>query len=373
MKKILIVAAALVCPFLLGFFVDAPNVTASPKTVWEVKWEKLVEAAKEEGKVMIYGRGDPGVRKALSNAFTGKYGIELEFLYMATGGEMGAKLKKERAAGLYLADVVLHGCSGLINILKPAGMLDPMEPVLILPEVTDRKMWRPDYFFVDKDGMIKPLVATFLRHAVRNTGLVKEGELKSYRDLLDPKWKGKMVMQDPRRPGSGTAFIGFLNGYWGREKTVEYLSRLVKQEPIITKDVRSPMEWVARGKYAIGIALRQEVIREFLELNAPIAIPKMIEGGQLGPGTGNVAIVNKRPHPNATEVFINWLFTKEGMTVWSKADARPSARTDVSTQWVHPIFLPEPGEKVLVEVEADHKMRAELMRLCKQILAPLMK
>jgi ABC-type Fe3+ transport system substrate-binding protein len=261
----------------------------------------------------------------------------------------------------------------MINLMKPAGILDSMDPVLILPEVKNPKVWRADLFFTDKENMVKPMRAGFTRFIMRNTDLVKEGEITSYWDLLDPKWKGKMVMYDPTGPGTGSGFVGFLKGIWGQEKTVEFLRQLVKQEPVITKDVRLPMEWVARGKYSLGIALRVEGLPEFLNLGSPVALVKVTEGLLGTPGAANLGIVNKRPHPNAAALFVNWILTKEGMTIWSKADGYAATRVDVPTDWVHPIFLPDPGEKVWVEDVAAIKGRRKLWGLAKEIFAPLLK
>lgn len=371
MKKTLIFAGSLICLLLLGLVAGSPKAMASPKVAWEVKWNELVEAAKKEGEVMIYGRGDPEVRKSLRNAFTGKYGVDLEFLYFARGGEMTARIKKERGASLYIPDVIIHGTGTLITLLKPAGILDPLGSLLVLPEVTDPKVWR--VFFMDKDCMVKPMRTTFMRFAIRNTNLVKEGELTSYRDLLDPKWKGKMVMGDPSRPSTTSAFVTFLHRIWGRDKTVEFLRQLVKQEPVISRESRLPLEWVARGKYPIGIGMRNEPIPEFLKAGAPLALVKMAEGVKLAPGAGNLAIVNKCPHPNATALFINWILTMEGQTIWSKADGYPSSRLDVSTEWINPVFLPDPDEKICILDEADYKASSEQWNLSKEIFTPLLK
>jgi iron(III) transport system substrate-binding protein len=329
--------------------------------------------AKEEGKVVIYGRGDPEVRKELQKTFTEKYGIGLDFTYFPRGGEMAAKIKKERAAGLYIADVIIHGPTTMTNLLKPAGLLDPLEPLLILPEVKEPKFWRPRLYFIDKDRMMKPMRAGWSKLVVCNTNLVKEGEMTSHRDLLDPKWKGKIVMYDPTRPGAGDAFVALLHLFWPREQAVAFLKQLAKQEPVITRDLRLPVEWVARGKYAIGIGLRAEAIPEFLKLGAPVALLRLKEGCLLAPGAGNIAVVKKRPHPNATTLFVNWILSREGATAWSKADSRASARVDVPTDWVHPMYLPEPGEKAWVEDEEAYKRHLAHMRLCKEIFGHLLK
>lgn len=375
MKKTIVIAVSLVCFLLLGFVANVPKAVASaPKGEWKMKWDKLVEAAKKEGEVMVYGRGDPGLRKTLTKAFGDKYGIKLEFLYMHRGGEMAARMKKERGAGKYLADVTIHGPTTSVLLIKSAGMLDPLHPELILPEVLDPKAWMSGYDYVDKDRTVRQLRALFMRYITINTERVKEGEIKSYKDLLNPKWKGKIVMYDPTRPGTANGMSAFLNGIWGTEKLTDYFKQLVKQEPVVTRESRVPLEGVARGKYAIGIAMRNEVIPEFLKIKAPIALVQTVEGGQLGPGAGCLGLVNKRPHPNAAAVFVNWLLSKEGMTLFSKGDGYPVARMDVdSSGWVPEIFVPGPGEKIWFETEEGIYFRRKLMAISKEVFAPVMK
>jgi iron(III) transport system substrate-binding protein len=226
---------------------------------------------------------------------------------------------------------------------------------------------------MDKDRMMKPMRAGFTRFILYNTNLVKEGELNSLQDLLDPKWKGRIVMGDPTRPGTASGMLTFLEGIWGPEKTEKFLRQLVKQEPVITRESRVPVEGVARGKYAIGLAMRAEPLPEFVKLGAPVKLAKLAEGCYMTPGAGIMAVANRRPHPNATAVFVNWILTKEGQTVWSKGDEHATARLDVSTEWVHPIFLPFPGERVFEENEEVIKKRAGLVKLAKEIFAPLLK
>jgi iron(III) transport system substrate-binding protein len=373
MKKTQIVTVVFCLVLLFGLFAATPKVKASSTAGWEAKWSNLVDAAKKEGKLMIYGRGDPEVRKELGRAFAAKYGIDLEFLYTPRGRELAAKLKRERGAGLYLADVIIHGTTTMLFLLKPTGIIEPLDPVLIPPELTNPKLWRGNRVFIDEEHMIKPIRATFNRFAIRNTDLVKEGEVTSFRDLLDPKWKGKMVMFDPTGPGSGSAVVGFLYSTWGREQTLEFLRQLVKQEPVITREIRAPLEWISRGKYAIGIGLREDAIPEFLDLKTPLAPLKMIEGGLLSAGAANVAIASKPPHPNAAILFVNWILTKEGQTVWSKAEGHPAGRVDVPTDWINPIFVAGPDEKVYIHDEAGYRRRGEIMKLCKEIFAPVLK
>jgi iron(III) transport system substrate-binding protein len=372
MKGKHIIWRSLVFCLVFGFTSQGSSIAQTTKPQSGVAWDQVVDAAKKEGKVMIYGRATPEMRAALDKSFIPKYGIAVELLNIPQGSQMTAKLKAERQAGLCLADLIIHGPT-TTTLLKSEGILDPVEPLLILPEVTDPGVWKKGFFFMDKERMLKPMRARFVRFVVRNTGMVNKGELNSYRDLLNPKWKGKMVMDNLTLPGTGNTFLSFLVAIWGRDQTVTFMKELAAQEPVITTDIRLGVEWVARGKYPIGIGLRATELSEFFKVGAPIETVKTIEGGQMGPGDGTIAVVNKRPHPNATALFVNWILTKEGQAAWYEGDGLPSARLDVSTEGIDPIFLPETDENVSVEDEACQAVKGEMGALAKEIFAPLLK
>ncbi len=149
---------------------------------------------------------------------------------MGRSAEVTPKLVRERSAGLYLADVIGAGATSMILETKPTGILAPLEPMLVLPEVMDPKVWSGGQLFIDKGKFIKPMSADFSRSVARNTDLVKEGEIKSLLDLLDPKWKGKIVLSDPTAGGggAGNSWLTLMVTVWGLEKTKDYLRQFVK-------------------------------------------------------------------------------------------------------------------------------------------------
>lgn len=149
-----------------------------------------------------------------------------------------------------------------------------------------------------------------------NTEMVKETELISYRDLLNLRWKSNMVLSDPTIAGAGLRFFGVVGG---RIMGLDFMKELARQEPVITKDRRLQVEWVARGKYPIGLGAESPSISEFKNAGAPIREVVPIEGSGLAAGSGCIGLINKAPHPNASKLFINWFLGQEGQTVWTKA------------------------------------------------------
>src|SRR6516162_2018919 len=105
------------------------------------EWEKILAAGKKEGKVAVIGPVGADRRDVLVEPFQKKYGITVEYL-ADRGAGIGPRLSTERGAGQYLWDVTVTGTTtGLVTLL-PAGMLETLEPALILPDVKDPKQWR---------------------------------------------------------------------------------------------------------------------------------------------------------------------------------------------------------------------------------------
>src|SRR3990167_7125209 len=111
------------------------------KENWQIEWEKVVSQAQREKTVVIYTTLGSETTTQLRQAFKNRFGVEAEFVG-GRGGEVAQKILMERRAGLYLVDLYVGGANTAIVIIKPAKAFDPIEPALLLPEVTDLKMWR---------------------------------------------------------------------------------------------------------------------------------------------------------------------------------------------------------------------------------------
>ncbi len=343
------------------------------KQTWEVEWQDTLAAAKKEGELTVFAVPGSETRVDLANAFRSKFGINLDFV-TGRGEELATKVFTERRAGLFSADVILGGQT-LPLVFAPAGVLDPLDSLLFLPEVRDPKAWQGGrMFYYDEEKTSLAMIASALRFGLRNKDMVKDNEITSYTDLLDPKWKGKITMRDATIAGTGNALLTHLAvDIWDMERTKQWMREMVKQEPAITRDSRMQVEWVARGKYPVGVATRIEDTAFFIKEGAPVATIKMKEGVNVGAGSGCLAIFNKRPHPNAAKLFVNWLLTKEGQTVFVRGFGNPSARLDVPTEGIPLLFFVEPGEKVFFESMETLNLRPKMMEVANEIFSPVSK
>ena len=176
---------------------------------WQAEWEQTVAAAKKEGQLTLYGSPD---FEGLFGEFHKKYPeIKISGVFNR-GADVAKRLMAERRADKYLADLYVDGMTTGYNVFYKAKALDPIPPQLILPEVTDlTKWWRGKHYYVDPENQYllnfngeNRMVVAF------NTKLVNPAEIKSYWDLLNPKWKGKIVAYDPRLGGAGDAMRFFI-------------------------------------------------------------------------------------------------------------------------------------------------------------------
>ncbi len=344
----------------------------APTANAQQQWDALVAAAQKEGTVTIYTLWRPETRDALTPAFKAKYGINLEFSPFSRGAELLAKVDAEQRAGLFLADMFGAGSNSMISLLKPAKVLGQLEPLLVLPEVTDGKNWSPGKLpFVDKDRTFVAMISSLQRNVVYNTDLIKKGEIADYPDLLKPQYTGKITMNDPTVTGPGGDFMIHLAvNIYDLNRARDYLTALVgPQKAVVERDNRLQVETVARGKYSLGLAPNPDNMSNFMSLGAPLEVVIFKQGVRVTSAAGAIAVPVKQAHPNAAKLFANWLLTKEGQTIFSKGFGNPSLRTDVSTEGFNPIFLAQPGEKVFPDSE-DFLMRTEeVLGMAKQVIA----
>jgi ABC-type Fe3+ transport system substrate-binding protein len=342
---------------VVSLFQGVP-VRAAERPGWQAEWERVLTAARKEGKVVVFGPPGAAARKALTEGFQKSFaGIEVEYSGM-TGSKASPRLLAERRAGSYLVDVHVGGTGTMLQSLLPAGALDPIEPVLILPEVIDpKKWWQGKLEFADTAGKYNLIFTTNVRtHVAVNPKLVKRDELKSYWDFLNPKWRAKIVMDDPTLsgPGQGTAKFFLIHPTLGRE----FIRRLFTEQKVtLVRNERQLLEWIVRGDYLIAISPSELNTNDLTAKGLPIELVRsdqFKEGSTLNAGFGSVARMNRAPHPNAARVYLNWLLSKDGQTEWSRGSGYPSRRLDVPRDHVSPESLPREGKSYLPTYKEEY-------------------
>jgi iron(III) transport system substrate-binding protein len=258
-----------------------------------------------------------------------------------------------------------------LQIMLPAGAWDPMPPALIHPEVIGDQYWKGGFKrgFVDKTG-------TYGYHfgwnkfqgLYINTDLAKPGEITSGRDLLDPKWKGKIVLMDPRSGGFTANWVAAVR----KKEGDEYLKKLfVDQEPVFTRDQRQATEMVIRGGMAVATGPNQALLDDFKNSGVTVNVTTQTLSDATYIQGGTVWLFKNAPHPNAAKLFINWLLSKEGQENWMKlALQENSRRTDVAPYEAERVPTAEEEKSLIffdtedwvVEVDKTQQLAAEILK-----------
>jgi ABC-type Fe3+ transport system substrate-binding protein len=313
---------------LLAVFLSSPLLGAD----WQTEWERTLAAAKKEGTPVVGIPASSELRKAIGTRFKEKFGIDVE-LFPSRGPENVTRIIKEYSAGVRYFDVLVAGGATPLSMVA-AGAADDFQPYMILPEVKDPKNWWGGHIWEDNVST-KRYIYAFLCYTSEtfwhNTSQVEPQEMRSFDDLLNPKWKGRIGFLDPRNPGSGQNTWAFL---W-KVKGEEFLGKLVQQDLLITQNQRQLAESLAKGKLAFTIGLSHYSYEPFIKAGLPVKpVPNIKEGAHANNGSGVVTVVKNPPHPNSTRVFVNWLLGKEGQELYGKAMLQGTRRLDVATQWL---------------------------------------
>ncbi|HEY7063178.1 MAG TPA: extracellular solute-binding protein [Chloroflexota bacterium] len=311
---------------------------------WERQWDALVEGARREGVVVFAGPPTPEVRTQTAAAFKSRFGVDVEYI----GGrrsDLVVRLAAERAAGLYTVDVVVGGGDTIVREFYPQGMLDPVRPALIHPEVLDPAKWKLGrIWFIDPDDQYALRLANQVSVALAvNTTKVAADEIRSAQDLLNLRYRGLIAQDDPTVTGVGLNAAGRLYSTLGED----YLRRLyVDQEVQFTRERRQLSEWLGRGTYPIVVNPNESDVLEPLERDGfPVAVvPRLTDlEGFVSAGSGIMILLNNAPHPNAARLLVNWLASREGMEAYTRAEKTVPLRTDIDPTWAHDYSIPQPG------------------------------
>jgi iron(III) transport system substrate-binding protein len=313
---------------------------AEPKPAWQADWEKTVKAAEEEGELVIYMT--QAFEPVFRETFQKKYPKIKVTLVTGRGPELSQRVMSERRAGKFIADLYISGNITPLTVFYRAKILEPVKPLLLLPEVVDTSGWYegkhhyddPEnrYIFVF-EGTPRSGEITY------NTKLVSPLEIKSYWDLLNPKWKGKIVSVDPLVSGPISAAQIFF--YKHPDLGPEYIRRLhAETEMMIVRSNEQLLDWLSAGKYSFGFGARNVdgAITQGLPLNQFLP-GSLKEGSSVTAYNGTLSLFNRAPHPNAAKVAINWLLSREGQTTWLDYNHRSgglndSLREDISKEKV---------------------------------------
>jgi len=286
------------------------------KPGWQREWEKTLGAAKKEGKVAIYISGYEEVLPE----FQKEYPEIIVTAVSGRGSQIGQRLIAERRGEKFLADVVSSGGVTTYQQLHVAKVFDPIKPALLLPEITDTSKWYQGmhhYADPEKQYIFSYVGSATYGSVSYNTKLIDAKDFKSYWDLLNSKWKGKIISRDIRVPGPGSGNARLF--YYLPDVGPSFIRKLYGEMDVtLFRDYRQGTDWLAVGKAAICFFCEVDVSKQ-QGLPVDTFGPGVFkEGAGLVQQFGTLALVNRAPHPNAAKVFINWLLSRKGQMALQK-------------------------------------------------------
>jgi len=313
------IAACLVLAVAPG--ASAQNWPANPTP----EWEALLAEARQEGQVILFG--DPLLSDDFSRQFEADTGISVLFI-VGTQNEKKIRFLRETEAQRASFDVFFSGTEALELVSK--GLLLPVGPSLVLPEVTEGSIWREGKLhFIDAEAAYLPVPSQYVSgNLLVNTDLVDVETINSWRGLLDASLRGKIISHDPRVAGGGEKAAAFVLESLGPDF---FRDLYLGQDILFSTDYRQVTDAVARGTHAVGIgALSRDILKyqnaglTNLQVISPKDFPGYLVGGSAVP-----AIPSSAPNPKAAMVFVNWYLSQRGQQMHSIAYSLPSDRLDV--------------------------------------------
>jgi iron(III) transport system substrate-binding protein len=321
-----------------------PHLVYGQAKGWEKEWNHVLEGAKREGKLVVANSPDPVMRE-IAAKFKARYGITVEHL-AGSSSKLADRLGTERRVGINTVDVFLGGVQTVANILYPEKMLDPLKPVLILPEVVDPKKWKggKPWFIDPEERYVLRVYSTITGLLHINTEQVKPDDLSKATDLLHPKWQSKIATEDPTVAGSGSNTAARIYIQMGED----FVKKLyLGQNVVLTRERRQLTDWLARGTYPISFGAQSSDVermrKEGFRLKEVYGFPDMPPALTGSPWL--LTLMNKAPHPNAARVFANWIVSKEGLEIYARAEGRAALRTDTDESFVSVEEKPKEGIK----------------------------
>ena len=252
-----------------------------------------VEAAKKDGKVIVYGAQVPQAMKPLHAAFEKKYGIQVDY-WRGSSTKVSERALTEWRAGKPAFDVV-EGNRGVQLIMRDDGLFQKY-----IPPSSEKFPAK----FKEKDGMITPWRVLPIS-ILYNTDMVKSGELpKTFDDLLNPKWTGKITMPDPTRHTTTAQFLWNLKELKG-DKWLDLVKGLAKQKPLLVESLAPVTTTIIKGEAPVGITY----IKYVKQYKGPVGYVLM---DKYLSDPNYMSLGAKAPHPNAAKLYIEFVTSAEG-------------------------------------------------------------
>jgi len=327
----------------------------------ELSREEIIAEAKKEGKLMYYFAGDISRKQKVVNTFKKKYPFIDVRMWEASHSKIYQKLQLEKRIGKVTADVISFSNPLYFIYLKNAGML----LYYLSPEHKHYRhlLEKGKIGFHYDQGYWTPYRIDFPLIVYRTDKWSKKNAPKSWKDLLNPKYKGEILFPDPRY-GEDEKFI-----FYGLKEQLgtDYLKKLADNDIMFAVRGGGVKMKLITGERSIGIIGTRWVMRALLHDKAPIDFFIPEEGGPAF--LKNVAILKDAPHPNCARLFIDYFLSQEnieflrddGYEIGTRDDFLP--KENKVTLETYKKVWPFNSEKFMKEIDGVLKEFVRIFRL----------
>ena len=258
--------------------------------------EELVKAAKEEGKLIVYGSCEEEYLNAVCANFKSLYGIDVQAQRLSTG-EVAAKIEEEN--GHPSADVWFGGTTDPYNVSSSKGLLEQYEPKNASHLISDKfKSTNKDWY-----GIYKGILG--ILYDKEELERLKLDVPQDYKDLIDPKYKGLIWSSNYNTAGTAKLIINTVLQKYGHDQGIQYLVDLDKNIAQYTKSGSGPSKAIGTGECTIGIGMLHDGIYQIVDQeheNVGLQIPSSGASYEVGA----TAIFKGAAHPNAAKLWVEY-------------------------------------------------------------------
>ena len=303
-----------------------------PAIAQNPEWDKIVAAANAEGELVMSSQPNKQARDFIHSEWSKAYPKIALSLSVVPAGQLIARIRTERAAGKYLWDVAVSGGNTAYDLSKD-GAIDPLVPELVLDDVKNPDTWGGwDRVFFDRERKYMFAISAALKSPYYNKQYVTQAEVDTHKLklMLEPKYKGKFIWHDPAMAGSGQSF-GFLMrdrlGIDGlRKLLIDQQAQIVPQQEMVVEALARGTAWIGLGPWSGALIKPYQDAGLKIELQSFGNDP---DNNEMSMGGAGLYVFNKRPHPNAAKVFVNWILSKDVQYGLAKVMLQDSRRLDL--------------------------------------------
>ena len=320
----------------------APAAASKPAAASNAEWDAIVAAAKQEGEVHISVHLGPGYERFANRMVeeVGKLGIKVVPTLMKPS-DYAPRVLVEQQNQQFLWDAHIGAVSNVYTVLTPAKALEPIKPYVdALPaESRDNSKWAGGFeLYTDPANPVTLITQMNESGGIYvNRELIGDEKIDSPEALLDPKWKGKIVIYDPTVSNAGSMSLASMLATNGDD----FVRKLVfEQEARYVETSRDATQYIAQGRYPIGIGMDETLLTDLKNQGVGTKVERVKDFATYTLAYG-FSVLKSPPHPNATKVLLNWFVSQPAQDLWAELSTEDANTRRLDVKVYHPQARPD--------------------------------